>query len=186
VTRGDAGRGYRPEPGSRPTRICRRFDWPTHDRDWHETGVEVRWCATRLAIQPALAGCKHLNRLEQVLARAEWTDPRVVEGLMLDTEGTVVSGTQSNLFVVRDGELLTAGIDRCGVSGVVRGAVLDAAHREGFSVRECRLAPADLATADEIFLTSAIIGIWPVVALDGRRWAVGAVTRRAQAWLSRW
>lgn len=184
LTRGASGRGYRPPPGGGATRICHRFDWPRYEGDWHEAGIAVRWCATRLALQPALAGCKHLNRLEQVLARAEWSDERIAEGLMLDMEGAVVSGTQSNLFLVHDGALLTAIIDRCGVSGVARGAVLDRARREGMRVYERRLAPADLLAADEIFLTSTVIGAWPVVALQDRCWPVGPMTRRVQGWLA--
>lgn len=184
LTRGASGRGYRPPPVGDSTRICRRFDWPRDEHDCHGAGVAIRWCATRLALQPALAGCKHLNRLEQVLARAEWSDARVAEGLMLDMEGTVVSGTQSNLFLVRAGELLTAMIDRCGVNGVARGAVLERARREGVRVHERRLAPADLMVADEVFLTSAVIGAWPVIALEEHRWPVGPMTRRVQGWLA--
>lgn len=184
LTRGEGGRGYRPPEDGHVTRICCRFDWPVQERPWHETGVEVRWCRTRLALQPLLAGCKHLNRLEQVLARAEWTDPGIPEGLMMDAEGCVVSGTQSNLFIARDGELLTPAIDRCGVKGVVRAAMIDAARREGVRVHECRLDPADVRTADELFLTNAIIGIWPVVALGDRHWPIGALTRRAGGWMA--
>ncbi len=184
LTRGASERGYRPLPGGEPTRICRRFDWPRYERDWHAIGVRIRWCVTRLALQPALAGCKHLNRLEQVLARAEWNDASVAEGLMLDMEGTVVSGTQSNLFLVQDGELLTAPIDRCGVRGVTRGAVLEQAGCEGVRVHERRLTPADLLAADEVFLTSTVIGAWPVVALQDRCWPVGPLTRRVQGWLA--
>lgn len=184
LTRGGEGRGYRPPDDGRVTRICRRFDWPVHEYPWHDTGVEVRWCRTRLALQPLLAGCKHLNRLEQVLARAEWADPRVPEGLMTDAEGCVVSGTQSNLFMARGGELLTPAIDRCGVMGVVRAAVIDAARREGVRVQECRLDPADVMAADELFLTNAIIGVWPIVTLGDRNWPIGTLTRRAGEWMA--
>lgn len=185
LTRGEGGRGYRPAGDARVTRICRRFDWPVHERPWHDVGVEVRWCLTRLALQPLLAGLKHLNRLEQVLARAEWDDQQVPEGLMMDAEGCVVSGTQSNLFVIRGGELQTPAIDRCGVAGVVRDAVIDAARREGVAVRECRLGVQDVLAADELFLTSAVIGVWPVVALATQNWAIGPLTRRAGEWVAR-
>lgn len=184
VTRGEGGRGYRPSQDDRVTRICRRFDWPVHDRAWHDVGVEVRWCTTRLALQPLLAGLKHLNRLEQVLARAEWADPAVPEGLMMDAEGCVVSGTQSNLFVVRGGELQTPAIDRCGIDGVVRTAVIDAARGAGVGVRECRLGAEDVAAADELFLTNAVIGVWPVIALAGRHWPIGPLTRRVAGWVA--
>src|SRR6185436_9854385 len=89
------------------------------------------WCETRLALQPALAGMKHCNRMEQVLARAEWLDPmvpdkRAVEGLMRSMEGDVVCATAANLFVLRDGTWLTPPIDRCGVAGVCRAWAMEA------------------------------------------------------------
>ena len=71
VTRGGVGRGYRPQPGAPCTRIVRRFDWPVTVAAGHEDGITVSCCRTRLALQQTLSGCKHLNRLEHVLARAE-------------------------------------------------------------------------------------------------------------------
>jgi 4-amino-4-deoxychorismate lyase len=82
--------------------------------------VCVCFRATRLSNQPLLAGLKHLNRLEQVLARAEWQDGEHAEGLMLDQAGRVIEGVFSNLFLVRDGVLITADLKRCGVAGVMR------------------------------------------------------------------
>lgn len=171
VTRGTGGRGYKPPEPPTPTRIAMRAPWPAYDSAMAEDGVAVRLCATRLGLQPRLAGVKHLNRLEQVLARAEWSDPAVAEGLMLDADGHVVEGVMSNLFVVRGGEVATPDLSRCGVAGVTRGLLLQ-------SARVAHLTLDDVRAADELFLTNSLIGIWPVRRLDGQDYAVGPVTRR--------
>jgi len=75
--------------------------------DGYRDGIALRLCDTRLGDQPLLAGMKHLNRLEQVLARSEWDDARWQEGLMADLQGRIVCATAANLFAVRDGRLVT-------------------------------------------------------------------------------
>ena len=169
LTRGVAGRGYRPPARPRPTRIVLRGDPPAHDATLAERGVRVRFCAQRLGSDPQLAGIKHLNRLPQVLARAEWGD-EYHEGLMLDPDGHVIEGTMSNLFFLRDGTLHTPALDQCGVAGVMRAAVLGLAAAEGVPVQRGRYTPEDLLASDGLFLTNAVIGIWPVRELAGRTW----------------
>jgi 4-amino-4-deoxychorismate lyase len=181
VTRGVGGRGYRPPEVSVPTRIVARFPLPPAPAPLPNGGVRVRLCATRLAIQPASAGIKTLNRLDQVLARSEWGEADTFEGLMLDTEGFVVGGTMSNLFLAVGGRLHTPDIDRAGIKGVMRGAVLDAARSAGIEVAESRLSVSALAEADEAFITNSVIGIVPVGDLIGRALAVGPIARRLQS-----
>lgn len=167
ITRGSGGRGYRPPQDVEPTRILSVHPRPDYPADWWRAGVRVRWCRTPLGIHPALAGLKHLNRLEQVLARAEWNDPEVAEGLMQDTEGHWVEGTQTNLFLVREGSLLTPRLSRCGIAGVMRGLVMERACRYGLRVAEADIGTVDLAKAQGLFLTNSLIGIWPVRELEG-------------------
>jgi 4-amino-4-deoxychorismate lyase len=125
------------------------------------TGLTLRWCDTRLAIQPALAGIKHGNRLEQVLARSEWDDGIAAdEGLMRSTGGDVVCATAANLFVLQGGHWRTPPVDRCGVAGVCRQWLLDT-----FDVEPLRLSVADVETADAVVLTNAVRGILPVARL---------------------
>ncbi|HHM06431.1 MAG TPA: aminodeoxychorismate lyase [Gammaproteobacteria bacterium] len=177
LTRGVGGRGYRPSAMAPATRIIASYpppDYPAHV--WRE-GVRLRWCQTRLARQPALAGLKHLNRLEQILARREWEDPDIHEGLMCDEQGRVIEGTMSNLFVVQDGVLLTPALDHCGVQGVVRALVLERAREMGWPARECDLDVAAVEQACELFVTNSLIGIWPVSRLGPRRYAIGVRTQ---------
>lgn len=182
LTRGAAGRGYRIPPAAGSTRIVAAYPGPVA-RPVPVAGVRMRTCETRLGTSPALAGLKHLGRLEQVLARSEWQDAQVEEGLMLDTEGRAVCGTQTNLFVVRGGDLLTPRLDRCGVAGVMRRAVLHWARGRCIVAREEDLEPADLHAAEEVFLTNALVGAWPVAELDRRPLRTGSVARTFNAWL---
>jgi 4-amino-4-deoxychorismate lyase len=124
---------------------------------------------------------KHLNRLEQVLARSEVPVEEATELLVFSSSGNLVSGTMSNLFLVRQGRLFTPKLDRCGVAGVMRRVILREAAATGLAVEESVLGEADLASADEIFITNARIGIWPIRTLDGREVGVGPVTRKLQA-----
>lgn len=177
VTRGSGGRGYRPPAPAVPTRIVQRHPWPDYPQAWLRQGVLLRLCRTRLSIQPALAGLKHLNRLEQVLARSEWADPHIAEGLMLDTADRVISGTMSNVFFVSDGILHTPDVGRCGVAGVTRHTILDLARQRGWPTRMGDFVVQDLLQAQEIFLCNSVIGVWPVISLDGYALAQGELTR---------
>lgn len=177
LTRGTGARGYAPPAAPCPTRLLLLYpDGPQRPwlRSWEQDGVLVRHCRTRLGINPSLAGLKHLNRLEQVLARAEWPPPgeapvatRVAEGLMLDAWGNLVCGTMTNLFLVdADGGVRTSDLAHCGVAGTVRDLVLRCADQLGMPVQCCRLRPSALGRARGAFLTNALIGLWPVRRID--------------------
>ena len=176
LTRGIGGRGYRPGP-AKPSAALLVYAWPEYPAS-AQSGVAVRFCDTRLASQPRLAGVKHLNRLEQVLARAEWAD-EFDEGLMLDQAGNVIEGTMSNLFAVIDNELRTPALDTCGVEGVMRNLVLETAS-PWILAKTARIRREDLGQASELFLTNSLIGIWPITRLADQLLQVGPVTRRLQ------
>jgi 4-amino-4-deoxychorismate lyase len=180
VTRGCAGRGYRPADDVIPTRIIQLHPWPDYPGTCHGSGVRVRLCRQRLGHNPALAGIKHLNRLEQVLARGEWDDPGIHEGLQLDGDGCLVEGTMSNLFLIRDRGLMTPDLSRCGVAGILRTVVMELAARVPLPLQVRALGLDDLREADEVFLTNSIIGIWPVIAVEDRPYRRGAFTCRLQ------
>jgi 4-amino-4-deoxychorismate lyase len=180
VTRGTGGRGYGPPADPQPTRIVQRHPWPDYPASCREQGVRVRLCEQRLVPNPPLAGIKHLNRLEQVLARQEWDGTDIREGLMADWQGNLVEGTMSNLFVVQDRQLVTPDLGRCGVAGIVRAVLMELAGELGLSVAVRDLGMTALREADEVFLTNSIIGIWPVTGLDEHTWPRGVVTRQLQ------
>jgi 4-amino-4-deoxychorismate lyase len=181
LTRGVAlARGYQASGREKATRITFRYAWPTETATESQVGVRVRTAQLRLGENPALAGLKSCNRLEQVLARAEWTDPAIAESILFSSSGRLVSGTMSNVFVVEGSRLRTPRLDLCGVAGVMRRVVLRETGRAGIPAQEEVLGVADLAMADEIFLTNARMGVWPVRELDGRVFEPGPVTRRVQ------
>ncbi|MFI8374409.1 aminodeoxychorismate lyase [Pseudomonas helleri] len=180
VTRGDSLRGYSASPEVLPRRILQASPPAAYPEANAQEGIQLFDCATRLAEQPLLAGLKHLNRLEQVLARAEWQDPAYAEGLMRDTSGRVIEGVFSNLFLVRDGSLYTADLQRCGVAGVMRAALLVEAERQGIARHVTDISFEQLRQADELFLCNSVYGIWPVRAFAELSWPVGPLTRKLQ------
>ncbi len=176
LTRGVGARGYAMPVPSNPCRIVAAFASPPAAAATYRDGVRLRLCRLRLAEQPALAGMKHLNRLEQVLARSEWSDPAIADGVLLDMSGRVVSTTMANLFAVIEDRLVTPALDRCGVAGVGRAEVL--AVRE-VEVRD--LALDELLRASEVFLSSSVRGILPVQALADTVYVPGPVSRALQS-----
>jgi 4-amino-4-deoxychorismate lyase len=181
LTRGPAtARGYGVTGRERATRITLRYPWEPEDPRIANEGVRVRTAALRLAENPALAGIKHLNRLEQVLARREWSDPQIAESLLFSCGGKLVSGVMSNVFLVEGRKLRTPLLDRCGVAGIMRQVVMREAAHLGIATEEAALGSEDLARAPELFLTSALIGLRPVRDLDGRACVLGSVTRELQ------
>lgn len=163
LSRGASGRGYAADPDTEPTLVISMHGVPATVPE----PIALRWCETRIAIQPALAGIKHLNRLEQVLARAEWNDPGIHEGLMLDAEDRVACATAANVFARIEGRWLTPPVDRRGVAGVARAWVLANAP----DAAEAGLSRADIESAEALFLCNAVRGILPVGSLGERRWA---------------
>ena len=162
-TRGSGeNRGYLPPSRPLPTRILSLYESPKQTAgNWHD-GVDVTICKNRLSAQPALAGIKHLNRLEQVIARSEWRDQGIAEGLMLDDNGLVTEGTVTNVFAVQSSALVTPALDYCGVEGVMRRLIIELAPELGLRVEYRGLYPEELTDVDELFLTNSIIGVWQV------------------------
>ena len=160
-TRGVGGRGYAFSE-MMPTRIIMQFPLPQHPEENSSEGVNLYLCKTRLAHQPLLAGLKHLNRLENVLARNEWNDTKYAEGLLCCTNGSVIEGTMSNIFMVKNGMLYTPELSQCGVRGVTRTRIIQFAKEKKIKVAEDNLSLDDLQHADEIFVCNSVIEIWPV------------------------
>lgn len=168
-------RGYRSD-SRRSRRLVSLHELPAWPTSLWEEGVAVDLAPTALALQPRLAGIKHLNRLEQVLASRDWP-AGIDERLMQDSYGRMIAGTRTNLFWVRAGTLHTPLLDGCGVAGAMRERVLEAARRIGTRALVGAADRAEIERADELFLTNSLVGIWPVREFGERRWtAPGMVT----------
>lgn len=184
LTRGSGERGYRPPRHALPRRIVTAWDWPAAGMP-DAAGARVGWCRTRLGRNPRLAGIKHLNRLEQVLARAEWEAGERDEGLMCDDGGNVIAATQANLLARIDGRWTTPRLDQCGVAGVMRRAFGTWLAGQGADLEERVLSRADIESAPALLLTSSLMGAWPVRTLEGRPLAVDPAAQDFNAWLAR-
>jgi len=179
VTRGSGGKGYAADPSSTANRVMSLLPPRQHPQVYARDGVDVRLCRTRLSNNPLLAGLKHLNRLEQVLARNEWVD-EYTEGLMCDQQGNVIEGTITNLFLVHNDEVITPRLDRCGVAGVMRAELLDRMRDLGLAVSIKDVGMNLLKQCREGFLSNAVVGVWPIASIDGQPYSAGPVTRTLQ------
>ena len=171
VTRGEGARGYAPPKEPSPTLIWDISPLPENPAEWVTRGIKARLCQTRLCHQPQLAGIKHLNRLENVLAAAELADAGAddshtpglaAEGLLLDTAGNVIEGTRSNLFMVFQGNLVTPDLSRCGVAGVQRDRVMVWAKQHKVPLQVRNIGLDEVFRADELFLVNSVFGLWPI------------------------
>lgn len=180
ITRGEAGRGYAPPGQVQPTRLLYFSPLPDYPAENSLQGIRLYPCTTRMGHQPLLAGIKHLNRLEQVLARSEWQDARYAEGLVCDLHGRPVEGTMSNLFLRRDGQWLTPSLELCGIRGVMRDYLMQQLTAAGEVVIERPVDFSELLASEEVFYCNSVYGVWPVIELGTHGWSVGQHTRRAQ------
>lgn len=183
ITRGSGERGYAIPAAASPARVVSVSPLPDYPQHHYERGVRVHLCRLRLAAQPALAGIKHLNRIENVLARAEWSDPDIAEGLLCDADDNVIGGTMSNVFLVSDGELVTPDLARCGVAGVQRERVIELARINNVPVRVTNVGIDELLAADELFLVNSVIGVWQIAACGRRSWSPGTMTAQIRRWI---
>lgn len=172
VTRGAGARGYTPPANAAPTHIWDFSPLPDYPPECATQGIRACVCNVRLSAQPRLAGIKHLNRLENVLAAAELQahGEQAFEGLLLDAAGNVIGGTRSNLFMVSRGDLHTPDLSRSGVAGVQRERVLSWAQPQGVTVQVRDIVLEEILQADEVFVVNSVIGLWPVRELAQRHW----------------
>ena len=161
LSMGEGGRGYANPETPHSQRILSIHAFPKHPKTHWREGIKLGVAEIKLACQPALAGIKHGNRLEQVIARSQWHDDWQ-EALLLDQQDFVIEGTQSNLFVRHGNAVLTPDLSTSGVAGIMREQVLELADNIGVPTKIMSLSLADIEAADEVFLSNSVIGLWPV------------------------
>ena len=166
ISRGQGGRGYKILENIAPTRIISLYPWSYQYDQNSSSGVKTRICKYRYAKNPLLAGIKHLNRLEQILARSEWNDDSIAEGIVMDSENYIIEGTMSNIFCIIGKTLYTPDLSECGIEGIVRGKIIELASNLKFNVEIKKIPLGFLMNAEEIFMCNSIIGVWPVNIID--------------------
>jgi 4-amino-4-deoxychorismate lyase len=173
LTRGEGGEGYKPPEIVHPNVIISTRPWPHRLAKFSEEGIETGVSKVNLSRQPLLAGLKHMNRLEQVMARRH-SPTAWPEVIMTSTSNQVIEGSYSNIFFLGSKEeLITPDLSYCGVAGVIRDAIINLANDEGRPViiRDVRFS--ELLSAQELFFTNSIIGVWPVRKLERRSFDIG-------------
>lgn len=184
VTRGQSGRGYRFLDAIEPTIVIGIFSVLTYPPTNFSEGVSVRLCKQRLSCNSSLAGLKHLNRLEQVLARSEWQDDSIAEGILLDTQNNLIEAVFSNIFLISNGQLQTPDLSEAGVAGVMRRFIIETiAPKVGLKVEIKKLSLDELLNADAVFLCNSLYGIWPVqrmLAAQAHIFEPNAITHKLQ------
>jgi len=181
ITRGSGGRGYKQPENIQPTRILSLHPYPDYPESFQNEGINARFCQQRLGLNPSLAGMKHLNRLEQVLARAEWDSPDIQEGLMLDINNHVIEGTMSNVFFVKNKTLYTPSLNQSGVAGIMRNFIIQTALTQGIRVEQGKFSKQSVLDADELFVSNSVIGLWGIKKLEQKTFLKGQLTQQLQA-----
>ena len=162
ISRGQGGRGYKIPDNIDVTRIISLFPWPNYSYEFSTTGIKAKICSYRYGNNPTLAGIKHLNRLEQILARSEWRDEETMEGIVMNSDDFVIEGTMSNIFCFVNKTLYTPDLSQCGIEGIIREKIINLANTLGFKIEIERITLDFLLSANEIFLCNSLIGIWPI------------------------
>ena len=166
ISRGQGGRGYKIPDNIKPTRIISLFPWPDYPDQFSTSGIKTKICDYRYSNNKSLAGIKHLNRIEQILARSEWNDKEIAEGIVMNSENYIIEGTMSNIFCIVGNTLYTPDLSLCGIEGIVREKIIKSSEKFGFEVLIKKITLDFLLNAEEIFLCNSIIGIWPVKSID--------------------
>lgn len=180
VSRGEGGRGYSVPAAVLPNRVLLTAPEPQYPMEFWQAGVKLHLCEIRLSHQPRLAGIKHLNRLENVLARMEWDDASIADGLLLDAEGWVIEGTMANIFMRMGQRLVTPELSACGVAGLQRERILKHAPELGLTLEIARFSLPHLLQAEEIFLCNSLIGVWPVCQIGTSTFTPGPTAKQMQ------
>ena len=186
VTAGTGGRGYASPEKMAPQIICQFSPLPNNLVQLRQKGVALIQCQYALPTNPVLAGIKHLNRLDQVLAAAELKQQGApyTDGVMFSHDSNLIETTCANIFI-KTPEMgwLTPQLDQSGVLGVMRGLLLERLfNQSGLNVKECRINPQQLASASEIFICSSIRGLIPVTDIkDLGHWSIGPETKLLQS-----
>lgn len=164
ISRGEGSRGYSVQGIATPNIVISHSNLPDYHH-WQQQGMKIGLAELRLAVQPALAGLKHCNRLEQVLLKKEASERQFDDLLVCDQQGYITEAIAANLFLHRDGRWYTPELSRAGVAGVMRSQLLTLQR----DIEQVNWQLPELANVDAMVLTNALMGAVPVQSYNGRR-----------------
>ena len=134
-------------------------------------------CQQQASINKSTAGLKHLNRLENVLARNEWADEAFIDGLMLNHNSHVIEATMSNLFAIEDHRLMTPDLSLSGVNGIMRRVILNIADELNIKTVVEDIPLENIMNADELFISNSLIGIKSIDTFNDKTFGEPSVTK---------
>ena len=184
ITRGEGERGYATPAITAPMRVVLKTAMPNYPKNYAVLGVNLHVCKTQLAAQPLLAGVKHLNRLENVLARMEWNDPTIADGIMLDHRDNVIECTAANIFARFNNTLITPNLTQCGIAGITRQRIIDHAHLWNLKIQVEQINLERLLTADEVLICSSLYNAWQVQQILHKNWQPSSLANNIRKTLS--
>ena len=170
LSRGESLRGYGFESGIKPVRIVIVSEMPEIKP---RQNLTLDFCDSGYASNPKLAGIKHCNRLEQILARA---DLKGDEGIMLDEDSNIISVTQGNIFSIYANTLHTPRLDKCGIEGTRRAIILEIASELGMQINVGPLSVDGLMESDEVFISNSVMEIQSITQIGDMSFASNGVT----------
>ena len=162
VSGGQAGRGYARSEDSEALIRFSQHPYPSHYDSLANKGVSVICAQTRLAIQPLLAGVKHMNRLEQVLVKHEVDEAGVNDAIVCDTQDNVIEASAGNVFFYFNEQWYTPSLKGSGVNGVVRQYLIDSLLNDNCALHVGEYDLSYLQNASAIVITNALMGVMPV------------------------
>ncbi|MDP2071543.1 aminodeoxychorismate lyase [Methylotenera sp.] len=184
ITRGEGERGYAVPAVTNPTRVIVKSAMPSYAKENFVIGVNLHVCKTRLAVQTKLAGIKHLNRLENVMARMEWHDENIFDGVMLDQYENVIECTMSNIFARFDKVLVTPDLSQCGVAGMTRQRIMGLVSSLNLTVEVEALPLIKLTQADEVIICNSLYGAFQVSKIGQNTWSLQSLAKNIRNLLS--
>lgn len=173
ITRGVGGRGYRPLDTIECTRVVQLFDYIPPILT---LGARLCVCQHRLSTSTQLAGIKHLNRLDQVLASRE-IPIGFDEGICLDQAGNIVEACKSNILVVREGKVYSPSLDGSGVEGVMLNYLESELDKLGTPIKRTPIRLEQLQEAEEVYLCNSVYGVWSVAEIQSTDYRISWESR---------
>ena len=178
ITRGESKRGYAPPAITTPMRVILKSAMRQYSDVNYAEGVRLHVCETKLAAQPKLAGIKHLNRLENVMAHMEWQDETHFDGLMLDQQDNVIECTMSNIFARFNDTLVTPDLSQCGVAGITRQAIIGLSDPLKLKIEITQLSLQRLIEADEVIICNSLYGAFQVRNILNTSWSPQTLAKK--------
>jgi 4-amino-4-deoxychorismate lyase len=180
ISRGQGGRGYSPLGANSPSFIVSTHNMPHHYIDWQQRGICMNLSPLRLGIQPALAGIKHLNRLEQVLIKQALETEPVDDALVCDSQSRIIESSAGNVFWLNNGQWFTPIIDECGVEGVMRNVIMTMLTELGMPAKPVKKVLSADFQAQELFICNSLMNIVWVNELCVKEWSASWQFAHAQ------